>query len=182
MQPAQDLEIGIVHGLHAEGHAVDAGRTVALETLRLDAGRIGLKRDLGPRCDTPVAGDGLENRLDRLRLHQRRGAAAEEDRRHNAPRRKGSAMGQLLAKGRDKARLVDGGRPDVAVEIAIGALRQAEGPVDIDTEARIEGTELARHGGVMAWRGAEVTWGPDAGVRIGHPDCQRLWISADCQG
>ncbi len=44
-------------------------------------------------------------------------------------------MGNLSGKGPGKARLIDRLVPDMAVEIAIGALRGTERPVQIDAEA-----------------------------------------------
>ena len=69
----------IVERLHAERQAIDAGRAVAREILGLDAGRIGLERDLRIRRDAPMLGDGVDDGGDARRLHQRRRAAAEED-------------------------------------------------------------------------------------------------------
>ena len=74
---------------------------------------------------------------DRLRLHQRRRAAAEKDRRHRA----GPACAPPWPRSRRlKARanrvLVDGGVADMAVEVAIRAFRQAERPVHVDAEGR----------------------------------------------
>src|ERR1700749_3447446 len=45
----------------------------------LDVGRVGFKRPFGIAGDMPMAADRIENGPDGLRLHQRRGAAAEED-------------------------------------------------------------------------------------------------------
>ncbi len=47
-------------------------------------------------------------------------------------------MGDFRAKGFDEAILVDIATAHVAVEIAVGAFRQAERPMHIDAEARIE--------------------------------------------
>ena len=48
-------------------------------------------------------------------------------------------MRKLNAEGFNKALLVDIAAPDVTVKITIGTFRQAEGPMDIDTKARVEG-------------------------------------------
>ena len=53
------LQIRVVQRLHAERDAVDAGRAVAAEALGLDAGRVGLERDLDavgrPSSASPIA-------------------------------------------------------------------------------------------------------------------------------
>ena len=84
VQPAELLQRRIVERLHAERHAVDAGRAIAAKARRLDAGGIGFERDLDVGRDGPVLADGVEDRADGLGLHQRRRAAAEEDARYGA--------------------------------------------------------------------------------------------------
>ena len=79
MDAAERLQRGIVERLHAERQAIDAGGAIAAKALRLDAARIGLERDLRVGRDRPQARDRIEHRGDRLRLHQRWRAAAEED-------------------------------------------------------------------------------------------------------
>ena len=77
---AERLQRRIVERLHAERKAVDARRAIAAKALRLGAAGIGFERDLGVGGDRPESRDRLEHRRDRRRLHQRRRAAAEEDR------------------------------------------------------------------------------------------------------
>ena len=136
VQASELLERRIVERLHAERHAVDAGGAVAAEALGLDAGGIGLERHLGAGRDGPVLRDGVEQRAHGRRLHQRRRAAAEEDGGDGAARRALGGGGDLGREGAHVARLVDGGVAHVAVEIAIGTLRQAERPMHIDAERR----------------------------------------------
>ena len=134
VQPAQGFQRRIVERLHAERDAIDAGRAIALEARRLHAGRVGLQRHLDIRRHAPVFRDGVENAAHRLRLHQRRRAAAEEDRRHLLRRDARGGGLDLAREGADIAVFVDRGVADMAVEVAIRALRQAERPVDIDAE------------------------------------------------
>src|SRR5690242_8280358 len=90
MRTAERFQCVVVERLHAERDAVDAGGAITLEACRLDAGGVSLERYLDVLGDRPVLGDGLENRANRGRLHQRRGATAKEDRGDRAlwnPRR-----------------------------------------------------------------------------------------------
>src|SRR3989442_154898 len=54
MQPAELLERGIIKRLHAERNAVHAGRAIAAQARRLDAGRIGFERHLDVGNYRPV--------------------------------------------------------------------------------------------------------------------------------
>ena len=146
MQAAQRFQRGIVERLHAERDAVDAGCAIAAKPRRLDAGRIGLQRDLDIGGDAPVLADRIEDRADGLRLHQRRRAAAEKDRRHRAARRARRRGLDLARKGAGKALLVDRRVADMAVEIAIRAFRQAERPVHVDAEGVLFPSPLAGEG------------------------------------
>ena len=129
--------IGIVHGLHAKRHPVDTGRPVAAEAFSLDAGWIGLQRDLDMRVHRPVPADGIQDGADGGGLHERWRAAAEEDGGDGALRREFGAMGDLRGEGRNETGLIHRRMADMAVEVAIGAFRGAERPVHIDTEARV---------------------------------------------
>src|SRR5690606_11222716 len=81
--------------------------------------------------------DGVEYGLDRGGRHQRRCAAAEEDRLHGASGGQRGEMRQLAPVGGDEAGLVEGTAVDMRIEIAIGAFGGAEGPVDIDAEETV---------------------------------------------
>ena len=144
VHPAERFEVGIVQRLHAERDAVHPGRPEIAEAAGLDAGRIGLERDLAMGIDGPVLADRIEDRADGGALHQRGRAAAEEDRGDGASGRERRAMGDLAPEGRDIAGLVRRLVPDMAVEVAIGAFGQAERPVHIDGEAGIRG-RMCRH-------------------------------------
>ncbi len=144
---AEGAQVRVVERLHADRDAVDAGVTVAAKAAGLDAGRVRLQRDLGVRLDRPARGDRLEDRADGGRRHQRRRAAAEEDRAHLASRRQRRAMGDLALESGDEPLFVGRRGADVAVEIAIGALRQAERPVNVNGEPGIAEARQIRHRG-----------------------------------
>ena len=135
MDAAERLQRGIVERLHAERQAIDAGGAIAAKTLRLDASRIGFERDLRVGRNRPQPRDRLEHRGDGRWLHQRRRAAAEEDRGDGAPRGQLREVFKLARERGRKARLVRRLMADVAVEIAIRALRRAERPMHIDAES-----------------------------------------------
>ena len=146
MLAAEVLEVDIVQRLDPERNPIDARAFEAAKARGLDAGGIGLQRNLDIRGEAPMFGDGVEYRRDGGGQHQRRRAAAEKHGVHHAARRQGGAMGDFRAKGFDEAILVDIATAHVAVEIAVGAFRQAERPVHIDAEARIEcGTNCRDH-------------------------------------
>ena len=154
MRAPEPAQVGVVQRLHAERDPVDAGGAIAREALGLDAGRIGLERDLGPFLDAPRRVDRPEDRADGRGRHQRWGAAAEEHARHGAPRRQRRPMRDLAPVGCDEPRLIHGFAPHMAVEIAIGAFREAERPMHIDAEGRIprrmidHGSDVSRWGAV----------------------------------
>ncbi|GJE60415.1 hypothetical protein MPOCJGCO_2527 [Methylobacterium trifolii] len=139
VQAPERLQRGVVERLDAERHPVDPGGPVAAKTPRLDAGGVGLQGDLGLGRHRPGRGHRLQQARHRLRPHQRGRAAAEEDAGDGPPRRAGGHVRDLGPEGGQVARLVHGGVADVAVEVAIGALRGAEGPVQVDAEARVAG-------------------------------------------
>ncbi len=135
MQAPERAKRMIVKRLHAERHAVDAGSAVAAKARGFDAGRIGFEGDFGVGRDMPVPRHRIEHRGDGRRLHQRRRAAAEEDRGDRAA---GYALGgrrDLGREGAGEAFLIDRGVADMAVEVAIRAFRQTERPMDIDAES-----------------------------------------------
>ena len=134
VQSSQRLQRGVVERLHAERDAVDAGCAIAAKPRCLDAGRIGLQRHLDIAGDAPMLADRIEDGADGLRLHQRRRAAAEKDRCDGSVRRARCRRFDLARKGARKSFLVDRRVADVAVEIAIRTLRQAERPVHVDAE------------------------------------------------
>src|SRR5579872_2979761 len=81
--------------------------------------------------------DRIKDRGHRLRLHQRRRAATEKDRSDVAAAYAACGRLDLARKGAGKAVLVDRGVPDMTVEIAVRAFRQAERPVHIDAEGLV---------------------------------------------
>ena len=144
VQPAQRFQRGIVERLHAERDAVDAGRAIAGKARGLDTGRVGLERDFGIGGNVPVLADRIENGADGLRLHQRRRAAAEEDRGDLAAGRARRGRFDFAREGAGKALFVDRGMADMAVEVAIRAFRQAERPVHVDAEGFLFGAAQGR--------------------------------------
>ena len=128
------FEASIVERLHAERQPVDAGRPIAREILGLDAGRIGLERDLGIARQTPMSGDGIEDRRHGSGAHQGWRAAAEEDAGDVPARCQRGKIFKLAQIGGEEARLVDAAVPDMRVEVAIRAFGAAERPMHIDAK------------------------------------------------
>ena len=134
VQSSERLQRSVVERLHAERDAVDAGCAIAAKPRCFHAGRIGLQRHLDIVGDAPMLADRIQDGADGLRLHQRRRAAAEKDRRDGSIRRARRRGFDLARKRARKSLLVDRRVADMAVEIAIRAFRQAERPVHVDAE------------------------------------------------
>ena len=134
MHASERLEARIVESLHTERDAIDARGTVAREPFRFDAGWIGFKRNLNIRIDFPMAGNRIEDRCHRARLHQGWGAAAEEDAGDCASGRAFREMRKLGEIGGAVTLLVHPAVAYMRVEVAIGTLGEAERPMHIDAE------------------------------------------------
>ena len=134
---AEEAQRRIVERLHAERDAVDAGRAIVREAAR-PRREVGLASSvismLAARASTvPAALSTIAATV--AGVHQRRRAAAEEDAgRAPAPRRRRAAMSRSAQQRVAPAVLVDR-VADMAVEVAIGAFRRAERPVDIERAA-----------------------------------------------
>src|SRR5262249_24595919 len=96
----------------------------------------GLQRDLDIRCEAPTAACALDDSGNRVRFNQRRRAAAEEDAGKAVAARIRGVVIEFAQQRIAPARMVDGG-PNMAVEIAIRTLQQAERPMHIEAEARL---------------------------------------------
>ena len=134
MHPAQTAQIVVVQRLNAHRHAVDPAIGKGAEPAHLDAGRVGLQRDLDVIGKGPGAAGGLNDAGHGLGGHQAGGAAAKEDAVEHPARGLGRQTGDLATIGGQPARLVDG-RRDMAVEVAIGTFRRAERPMDVKRKA-----------------------------------------------
>src|SRR5690606_1873021 len=113
----------------------DAGRPVAAKPLGLDGGGVGLQRHLYAGRHCPVACNGLQYGAHGLRLHQRRRAVADEDRRHLSRAAALAHRCKFPRKGAGETFLVDRLMAHMAVEVAIRALGRAEGPMNVDPES-----------------------------------------------
>ena len=133
--PAEEDQRVRVQALDPERDAVDAGGAEGAEPSRLDAGRVGLERDLevGRRVEQP--GRVCDQVGDGGRVHQARRTATEEDRAERPPSQPRRLPRQLGPQRAGEPGLVDA-VAHVAVEVAIGALGQAERPVDIEGKGR----------------------------------------------
>ena len=180
VQAAEHAQVGIVQRLHAERNPVDAGRAIAAEATRLDAGRIGFQRDLGVGFNRPVIADRPEDRFDGRGLHQRGRAAAEEDGGDRASPGQRGAMRDFGAKRLDIAILVHGRAPDVAVEVAIWAFGQAERPMHVDAEARVDSRRMnAGHAALLhGWGRRGMFQNETRHAFANSRNARALWLSA----
>ena len=126
-------EVAVVQRLHAQRHPPHPRRPKAKKLAGLDRGGVGLERDLEVGCCPPMTKSPLDHRRRGGRLHQGRGAPSEENGRQETGAGQGRHVIELGQKRPPPALMVDAG-PDMAVEIAIGTLGPAKGPVDIEPE------------------------------------------------
>ena len=145
VQTAQCFQGRIVQRLHAERHTIHTRRAITLEPRRFHTGRIGFQCNFDVGRDGPMLGDGIEDRADGLRLHQRWRAAAQKDRRDLAARSALRRGFDLALEGAGKAEFVNRRVADMAVEVAIRTLRQAERPVHVDAKSFFRAAAHVRH-------------------------------------
>src|SRR5690606_3898778 len=97
MVAAQEGQGGVIERLNPQRQAVDAGVGQGRETAGLGVGGVGLQRDLDGAGGGQQGSGGLDDAGHGVGRHQRRGAAAEEDRGQGAgpdPRRLGRQVVQ----------------------------------------------------------------------------------------
>ena len=133
VRAAEEPERVIVQGLQAEADAVDARRAEARKARGFDRGGIGFKRDLDLGVGGPQVVRALGHGGDRGGVHQRGGAAAEEDAGQPVTGRARGLPGEFGQQRVPVRALVPGGA-DVAVEITVGTFANAERPMDVERE------------------------------------------------
>ncbi len=131
--PAEHAQGVGVERLHAEREAVHPGLPEGGEPPRLHAGRVGLQRHLEVRQRREQPGRVLQQGGHGGGVHQARRAAAEEHRAERA-RPQPCRLPRELAPERGGEALLGDHVAHVAVEVAVRALVQAEGPVDVERE------------------------------------------------
>ena len=147
----EQAQRGVIERLNAERDPVHARRAHRPEPVRLARGGVGLERDLEVGRRLEAFARPLDQRGDRLRRHQRRRPAAEED---GAQHARPDLVGIALDLGDQRARpprVIDRAA-HMAVEVAVRAFRPAERPVHVDPKAGIRGRRAAArcrlgHGG-----------------------------------
>ena len=143
MRAPQKFQRRVVERLQAERHPVHAGGGQIGKARGFDRGRVGLKRDFDIAREAPGRFGGAEHRRDRFGRHQRGRAAAEENRAELSAGRLGCFMREVSKQALAPGGLIDA-VADMAVEVAIGAFRHAERPMDIKRERRRLGIMHAR--------------------------------------
>ena len=131
MRPTEKMQRSIVERLNTKRYAIDACAREIGEARGFNRGRIGFERDLDIGRKAPKPLRRLDQRGDGGGRHQRRRAAAEEDRAERPARCQRGFMRQVGEERIAPYGLVDG-RADMAVEVAIGAFRDAERPMDVE--------------------------------------------------
>ena len=133
MKPTKAAQIGVVQRLDTHGNAVDAGVAEFPEPAGLDGGGVGLQRDLDIVGKGPALPRGVEDGRDDLGLHQGGRSPTEEDAAQEARARFLRNTFYFRNISRKPPVVVDP-RRDMGVEVAIGAFRLTERPVDIKPE------------------------------------------------
>ncbi len=136
VHPAEAAEVLRVKRLNSKGNAVDTGFGVTVEPGGLDAAGVGFEGDLDVIRQRPGGADAVKDALDGGGFHQGGRAAAEEDGVQDAALGQGTDAVDFGFERLQPPGLVDTGG-DVAVEVAVGAFRLAEGPVEIEAEAGV---------------------------------------------
>ena len=106
---------------------------IAFETVGFDTGGVRLKGDLTCAFDRPKGSYFVEELAHRMRHHERGCSAAKEYARKGTPSCFGRVMIKL-AERRLQILLFAYRSPRIGVEVAIGALRLAKWPMNIDRE------------------------------------------------
>ena len=136
MQPPQRLQVGVVQRLNAHRHPVDPRLAIGAKAARLDRRGVRLQRHFGVIAHRPGGADPVQDGRDQFRVHQAGGAAAEKHGLQDAALGICTNPVNFGKVGCLPARLVNLCR-DMAVEIAIGALRLAKRPMQIQAKAAV---------------------------------------------
>ena len=135
MVAAEEGEGRVVQRLHPHGQAVDAGVGQGGEAGGLGVGGIGLERDLDGAAPREEGFRPVDDGGHGFRRHQRRGAAAEEDRGQTAGTGQGRLRFHIGEDGFGQRRLFLNPAPVAHdVEVAIRADAGAVRPVDVEGE------------------------------------------------
>jgi hypothetical protein len=144
VHPVEDGQHPGHRALHPERHARDALGPQFGQAGLVDALRVGLRRDLGPRGQPEFGVDGPQHGAERGRRQQRRRAAAEEHRAHREVGRAQDLAGEYDLRDRQggitlrrdarRARAPAEFGGGVGVEIAVATARCAERHVHINPE------------------------------------------------
>ena len=126
----------LLETLYPDGDAVDAGPLEAGELVRLHRARVGLHGDpqSAVRCD--ACAHPVQQRLHSLHAQKTRGTTAYKDGGEGRPWAQCRSCSRSSQQGPPRTR--DGAAPllGVGVEVAIGALLDAPGHVDIEERGR----------------------------------------------
>ena len=133
MGAAEEAERLIVKALQAERQAVHPGRSKVGEPRRLDRVGIGFEGDLDVLGRAPMLTDRFDQGRHGRGLHQRRSPAAEKDRGQLSAGKEPCLVRKVGEQSLAPRVLIDL-RPNMAVEIAIGAFGNAKRPMDVEGE------------------------------------------------
>ena len=133
VQAAEPPQVGIVQRLNPHRYTIYTSVTIPLKPSGFDRPWIGLKRDLDVIGGRPVLACAFDDLGYGFGLHQTGCSAAEKDRVQQTIRRLCRYAVEFGQQRMSPPHLIDA-CGDMAVEIAIGALRLAERPVHVEAE------------------------------------------------
>ncbi|MNX75728.1 hypothetical protein D3C86_1072140 [compost metagenome] len=133
---AEAGQLLLLEALHPDGDAVDAGALEAGELVRLNRARVGLHGDLAIRGQGDAGTHPVQQRLHGFHREQTRRTTADKDGGERAPLGPVQILAQILQQGGHVLQVGQLPLLGVGVEVAVGALLDAPGHMDIEGEGR----------------------------------------------
>ncbi len=133
---AEAGQLLLLEALHPDGDAVDAGPLEAGELVRLHRARVGLHGDLAVRRQGNACAHPVQQGLHGRHGEQARRAATDKDGGERPSLGPVQILLQILQQGRHVLEVGQFPLLGVGVEVAIGALLDTPGHVDIEGEGR----------------------------------------------
>ena len=147
MHAAHGLQIAVIKALHANGQAIDTGRTKGLEAVFLESAGVGLHGDFAVRLHAQTRAQAGNQLVYGLRRKQAGRATAHEYAVHRAPPDQRQRAFQIGHQRIDVTVFRQGLclAPAMRIEIAIRAFLEAPGQVNIQGQRR-QAAQLQRTG------------------------------------
>jgi len=139
--PPEGRQDRVVEGLHPDAHAVEAGLSKALQARRVDVAGVDLHGDLGSGRDRKRRSEARQDVRQTISRQAGRRSAPHVDRVEN----RGKTAVELHLEGQSLEVAVDAADIRDRIEIAVGALRAAEGDVYVQPCGRADPVVVHRY-------------------------------------